>query len=119
MRRRHDADHSETNPNRVRNQVDNELNDAPERGLLSAEAILAARQLKRAFQGEFPSGAEAAPATPGPSRGSSRLSGGSSFLPRVRSACCARLPRTHPPKVGLMHLSKYFSYAIDVNAVIK
>ena len=29
------------------------------------------------------------------------------------------IPPPPPLKVGLMHVSKYFSYAIDVNGVIK
>lgn len=48
-----DADYSGTKQNRVRNRVDNELNDVPKRGLVSAEVILAACQVKRAFQSDF------------------------------------------------------------------
>lgn len=42
------------------------------------------------------------------------------FIPTASPFRVLLLPaNTHPLKVGLMHLSKYFSYAIDVNAVIK
>lgn len=93
----HEADYSGTKQNRVRNQVDNELNDATKRELVSAEVILAACQVKRAFQSDFESGADAAPASTGPTRDSSRLSGGSSFplesVPRVAPACLEHTPR--------------------------
>lgn len=93
MQHRHDADYSETNPNLVRNQVDNELNDA----LVSAAVILAACQMKRAFQSEFQSGAEAAPGSTGPSRGCAGSPGGvhscRDSVPRVAPACLEHTPR--------------------------
>lgn len=82
---------------------------------MSSNGRTAAILMKRA---NFPAGLGQLRAARGRAEAPPALRG-SSFLPGLRSACCARLPRTHPPKVGLMHLSKYFSYAIDVNAVIK
>lgn len=43
-------------------------------------------------------------------------------IPHDSTSCfCAAERRrpSPPPKAGIMHVSKYFSYAIDVNGVIK
>lgn len=94
MWRRHDADYSQTNQNPVRNQVDNELNDAPKGGLLSAGAILAAPQMKRAFQSEIQSWAEAARGHPGALPGSpGGVHSCGESVPRVAPACLEHTPR--------------------------
>jgi len=119
---RHNGASLETGNCRI-NQMGGSLVTRPsDAEAVECEAIPAARRKQRCFgvswEGSLQQrGSECPRSTPG-HPAPLLLYPGSSF-PRSPFRVLLLPANTHPLKVGLMHLSKYFSYAIDVNAVIK